>query len=71
MCVQTIKVTRIIVLPFMCVADDFEEIKQDISSFRYEMLNVLKSREQQLVELNRSLSQFKRSMSTGTMSGLY
>ncbi|XP_048773231.1 short transient receptor potential channel 7-like isoform X2 [Ostrea edulis] len=36
--------------------DDFEEIKQDISSFRYEMLNAIKANELQVNEMTSSVS---------------
>lgn len=37
-------------------SDDFEEIKQDISSFRYEMLNAIKANELQVNEMTSSVS---------------
>ncbi|XP_060587786.1 short transient receptor potential channel 7-like [Ruditapes philippinarum] len=48
--------------------DDFEEIKQDLSSFRYEMLNVMRSREMQFGELHKSLSRISSSLNLDTGS---
>ena len=46
----------------MFVSDDFEEIKQDISSFRYEMLNVMRNRESQMSDVASALNKVNSQM---------
>ncbi|KAL4234378.1 hypothetical protein ACF0H5_006025 [Mactra antiquata] len=43
--------------------DDFEEIKQDISSFRYEMLSVMRNRETQFTDLQKQIAKMSNSIS--------
>ena len=49
-------------LLLLLFSDDFEEIKQDISSFRYEMLNVMRNRESQMSDVHTALSKINSQM---------
>lgn len=50
-------------------SDDFEEIKQDISSFRYEMLNQIKANEFNINEMAASVSSLLKYVKTIARNG--